>query len=241
MLVFVLLFAAVAFLGRAAAAESVVFACNEFPPYKMENSDTGLPGFDVEFLEEAFKRSGIAIEIVYMPWIRALKEAKDAHVDGVCSCSRTEERDSYLLYSEPLGKASSGLFSLAENDPAQPARLEEVRGKTIGVIRGYNLIENLEKAGIEDFILLSSEQQAARMLLRNRLDYYYGYEAPTRFYLKQLGDAERFRYNEISHREYFSCFSKNVAGSTTLLKRFNEGLKQIKDDGTHQAILEKYR
>jgi len=77
-------------VSPAYAENSVLFACNEFPPYKMEKSESGLRGFDVEFLEEAFNRAGIPLNIVYMPWKRSLAQAQIGKVNGICSCSRTE-------------------------------------------------------------------------------------------------------------------------------------------------------
>ena len=83
------------------AENSALFACNEFPPYKMKKSASGLPGFDVEFLKESFKRVGISLDIHYMPWKRALEQARKGEVNGVCSCSRTPEREKDFL-SNPL-------------------------------------------------------------------------------------------------------------------------------------------
>jgi len=229
------------FDGTARSAEPVVFACNEFPPFKMENSDTGLKGFDVDFLEEIFRRADIALKIVYLPWKRALREAQRGEVNGVCSCSRTAERDSYLTYSAPLGRASSGLFSLAENKFPPLKKLEEIESKSVSVILGYNLIENLAAAGIQNIVQVASEIQGAKVLINGRTDYFYGYKEPVLFNLKQLGTSEGIAYNEIAYSEYYACFSKNAKGMDLLVERFNRGLKTIQADGTYDQILSKYR
>ncbi len=227
--------------GTALASDSVVFACNEFPPYKMENSESGLPGFDVEFLEEVFKRAGIDLIITYMPWNRALNEARYGRVAGVCSCSSTKEREEYLYFSDPLGKASSGLFSLTENDFSEVSRVEEIGDKFVGVIKGYNIVENLHSAKIKNIVELTDETQGLMMLLRGRIDFYYSYAAPTRFYLKQQNITSKVTYHEIAYGNYYSCLSKNTDGAEDLLKIFNAGLQQIKNDGTYDKILAKYR
>jgi len=221
--------------------ETAVLACNEFPPYKMENSSSGLPGFDVEFLHEAFNRVGVKPEILYMPWKRALESAKKGKVHGICSCSKTPDRENYLTFSDPLGKASSGLFSLTEQNFPKLKTLEEVGAKSIGTITGYNLNRKLRAAKLQNTIELDSERQGLRMLLIGRIDYYYSYEAPTRYYLAALDMAEQVQYQELAFTNYFTCFSKKAAGTEELLKKFNVGLSEIKADGTYARILEKYR
>lgn len=223
------------------ADSSVVFACNEFPPYKMENSASGLAGFDVEFLKEAFMRVGISLNIQYMPWKRALEEARQGRVNGVCSCSHTKEREKYLSFSSPLGKASAGLFSLTENNFARLGTIEAIGSQSVGVIRGYNILKNLYAAGTENIIELSSERQGLQLLLKGRLDYYYSYESPARFYLARLKQSDKISYDEIDFSNYYSCFSKSSEGSEILLEKFNAGLALIKEDGTYDKILAKYR
>ena len=229
------------FGGTAFADNSVLFACNEFPPYKMENSASGLRGFDVEFLEEAFKRVDISLEIQYMPWKRALEQARTGKVNGVCSCSKTRGREAYMLFSAPLGKASSGFFSLAKREFPKLDTIDKIGNHSVGVIRGYNLLENLENAGAKSIYELSNELQGLNLLLKGRIDYYYSYDAPTRYYLAQLKQSADVYYNEFTVKDYYSCFSKAAGGAEELLKKFNTGLSQIKNDGTYEEILAKYR
>ncbi len=221
--------------------EPVVFACNEFPPYKMENSDSGLSGFDVEFLRQSFKRVGVDLKIQYMPWKRALEEARQGRVNGVCSCSQTKERTEFLYFSDPLGKASSGVFSLTKNNFPKLKTVDEIGTRPVGVVRGYNIIENLKEANVPNIIELSDEQQGLKVLLNGRIDFYYTYEAPTRYYLGQQNKSKEVVYHELSFTNYYSCFSKSANGSKTLLKQFNAGLAEIKKDGTYDKILAKYR
>ncbi|MEH6404393.1 MAG: transporter substrate-binding domain-containing protein [Sneathiella sp.] len=227
--------------GPALGDGSAVFACNEFPPYKMEKSASGLPGFDVEFLKESFRRVGISVDIQYMPWKRALEQARKGQVNGVCSCSRTQEREEYLYFSSPLGKASSGLFSLIENNYSSLNTIEEIGSQSVGVIRGYNLLENLHEAKAKNIYELSNERQGLKMLLKGRLDFYYSYEAPTRYYLAKQKHSDKIFYKETTLKHYYSCFSKASEGSEKLLEKFNAGLALIRNDGTYDKILTKYR
>ncbi len=228
-------------IKQAIAEETALFACNEFPPYKMENSSTGLPGFDVEFLRESFKRVGVTLEIQYTPWKRALDDARKGKVDGVCSCSSTREREEYLYFSAPLGSASSGLFSLSENTLKPVKSISQIGSKSIGVIKGYNLIEGLRDANVQNIFELSSERQGLQTLLKGRIDYYYSYEAPARFYLSESQESDKVQYEELAQTDYYSCFSKAPEGSKILLEKFNRGLAEIKADGTYTMILDKYR
>jgi polar amino acid transport system substrate-binding protein len=229
------------FLTVTAYAENVVLACNEFPPFKMEKSDTGLPGFDVEFLKEAFKRSNIELEIKYYPWKRALRLAEEGTVTGLCSCSKSPGREKFLVYSDLLGHASSGLFSLLQNHPSPKTDLSIVNGHSVGVVSAYNLEKKLVNSTPSRVDHIPNETLAANMFLNNRFDYYYAYEAPARFYLKKLSSTKPTTYTELDRAEYYACFSKKFKGYETYLQKFNEGLASIKQDGTYEAIMAKYR
>lgn len=225
----------------AVGAGEIVLACNEFPPFKMEKSDSGLPGFDVEFLTAAFAGSGTTLKIVYQPWMRALQSARTGKVDGLCSCSHTREREDFLVFSDPLGQASSGLFSVDDMGQPEITSLQDIGSKIVGVIRGYNLVGKLEAAKAREIVRVSSEIQGLQMLLHGRLDYYYSYEAPSRFYLKRLETVRTVKYHEISNTPYYSCLSRNSPGVEDRIRTLNAGLRRIRADGTNDAILAKYR
>lgn len=217
-----------------------VFACNEFPPYKMEKRDTGLRGFDVDFLTEAFKRAGISLKIKYVPWKRALRLAQTGDVTGICSCSKAAGREKYIEYSDPLGRASSGLFSLSKSNNIDEKNLNIINGHSVGVVSAYNLEEKIQGSNPSRIDKIPNETIALKMFLNNRFDYYYAYEAPVRFYLKQQPTHQAVTYTELDHKEYYSCFSKKFVGYKNLLQKFNEALRTIKSDGTYDVILSKY-
>lgn len=235
------------------ADQLVHLACNDFPPLKIEHpGSNGLAGSDVDLLRELFRRTGVPLEISYLPWKRAFAAAQDGRVDGLCSCSYAADREADFLFSDEIGRVSVGIFSLAQSGGAAPSAVDSLQalkqaglsGKTIGVVGGYALEEDIDKVGIPRD-LASDDERALDMLTRRRYDYLYSYEAPIKFLVRypRPGQAAtpQVAYREIRGSPYFLCLSRKVAGSDRLLGALNKALAGMHKDGTIDRILDQYR
>jgi polar amino acid transport system substrate-binding protein len=236
------LFFAFSPIGGVKAAESpVLMGCNNFPPFKIQENKNDLPGFVVEFIEEIFIRIKRPIKIDFLPWKRILRNAKTGQMGGLCSCSRTKERDAFLLYSNPLGKTSSGIFLLKKNGPLTIKELADLPEGKIGVVDGYNLKGHLIKAGKDNILNAINDQSAIKMLARERFKYLYNFDAPIFYYLRNHPNLKNIQYTNLSNNPYYACFSKKSPKSATLVKEFNKALSSIRADGTYEKIISKYK
>ncbi|NVK17591.1 MAG: transporter substrate-binding domain-containing protein [Methylocystaceae bacterium] len=214
----------------------LTFACNEFPPHKMEKSADGLPGFDVEVLKQAFSYSNININVEYYPWKRALENTKSGIVDGLCSCSKSQGRDTWLAYSDQMGSVGIGHFyhpNHNKSDHFSPL-------SPTAVVRGYAIQNDLAYQGIK-VIRVNNDKVGIRMLLNDRVKAFYSYRDTGKYILSKQPFDHHIEYSEARSSPYFTCISKKRPDYPTLIDQFNTGLKQLHETGAYDAIMNKYR
>lgn len=226
--------------GPVSAAERIRLVCNEFPPQKMEASEDGKPGFDVEYLREAFDRLGIALEIEFRPWRRAMAGVENKDFEGFCSCSRSVERDNWLAYSDPMGTVGIGVFLRNGPSPANVATMADLKSVTTAVVRAYNLHGELVGAGVSA-IPVTDDSKGLRMLLNGRVQAFVTFRETGVYLLSKLGPAPDVEYVEFRASPYFMCLRRSYPGYQALLDRFNKVFAEMKDDGTVERISSHYR
>jgi polar amino acid transport system substrate-binding protein len=192
-------------LNAARAAETVTLACNEFPPHKMRSSPDGLPGFDVEILQQAFARVGTRVTTHFMPWKRALSEVRTGNADGLCSCSRHPDRDSWLRYSDVMGTVGIGVFVKPGLEPETFKSWKNLATLKVGVVRAYNLHQELKASGLVPKAV-NNDTQGVKMLLKQRLDAFVTFRDTGLYILAQEKTNPGINYRELRSSPYFACF-----------------------------------
>lgn len=237
---FLLLLLAAGPFGPARAEQSLRFTCNDFPPHKIEHPGAdGQRGFDVDIITEAFRRTGWSLEIIFLPWKRALEYATRDEFDGVCSCSRAPGREETLLFSDEISAVSVGLFAL------DPAALEgvtavaELKDRSVAVVGGYNLEGELDAAGAK-VSAASTDKRALDMLLHGNIDLLYAYELPTRHFMRTKTLIKGIEYREMRRNPYYLCLNRHSARSAQAMADFNRALAEMKADKTMKRILRRY-
>ncbi len=220
----------------------VVLACNDFPPLKIEHPGAdGLQGTDVDAIAEIARRAGLRLEVHFIPWKRGYAEASEGIVDGLCSCSYREDRAAFFHFSEAIGKTSVGIFHAPGEAPDPIASLAQISGAhlgKVGVVKGYNLEDELDDANIAH-VSVSGDKQAYDMLVNHRLDHLYSFRAPIDFIaLHESGKV--VPYSEMRASPYFICLSKKVPDAAAMMPRINAAIAAMQADGTFDEIQRRY-
>jgi polar amino acid transport system substrate-binding protein len=226
--------------GLAWAAAPLRLACNDFPPHKIETPGAdGLLGFDVDIINEALRRTGWTAKISFLPWKRALEFAIRGDIDGLCSCSRTPEREATLVFSDELGAVSVGVFARDAAALGGIARIEDMKGRRVAVVGGYNLEGELSAAGaiVE---AASSDKNALDMLVGGNIDLLYGYELTTRHFMRTEAAPAAVDYRELRRNPYYFCLSRKLPEAEATMADFNRGLAEMRTDGSIARILARY-
>ncbi len=217
----------------------ITFACNNFPPLKIENNKGDYPGSDIEILRESFKKSNIEINTKFYPWNRALRMATLGQVAGLCSCSYTKSREKHFFFSKEIGSNSIGFFTKKDFQITDLKDFSQFKGREVGVVRGYNLEDELKKKKVK-VNLNSNELNILKMLKIGRVKALYSYKAVVSELMKKNEFIKEFKYTEVRRSPYYTCFSKAFLGSKENLVLFNKGLEIIRKNGEYGKILRKY-
>jgi polar amino acid transport system substrate-binding protein len=219
-----------------------------FPPFTdPDNDDLGLAW---EVCRAALESQEYEVSIAFVPWARALLEAKDGHYDGLLPAYRTEERETDFLYSEPLTSISIGLLKhRARIDIKYDNDLTHLKGLKIGVGRGYSTSKEFDRADYLDKYEVTATHQILKMLWLGRLDLAVGGIEYSKHYLKTLSKNPEYGGiaddivvvgSPLATRDIHLIISKKVKNAQQKLADLNQGLKKIIADGTYDRIVSKY-
>ena len=129
-------------------ARKYVFMDEPLPPYTYGRvGEISYRGLTKDIFDELFGRLGMCYEIRLVPWARALDNARHGSCDGVPLLIRTEERERFLAYSDPVVENRELLYFLpARMGDFQWNELDDLKGLRIGLVRGYTYAEGLMEA-----------------------------------------------------------------------------------------------
>lgn len=219
-------------------SEKIVAAADPYPPY----IDPGNPkqGISMQIVRAALASQGYEVEIRFVPWARALDGVKNGEYDILPNAWWTQERATFLLYSEPYMK-NEIKFIKRKGSPFEYQGLASLTGKTVGIVRGYGygdeflnatnfnkpevaeVLQNINKLVLGRIDLTLEDEIVARALIASR--------APN--LLKQI----EFTHNALSTRQLYVTSGLKNPRRKAIIAAFNKGLAIIKANGTLDTIL----
>jgi polar amino acid transport system substrate-binding protein len=140
MLRIILYLAVLSFPGQALAQPlpaEVILANSPYPPYVMPENQSGGPGIDMEIAMTALENMGVRTVVKLVPFKRVLAMLEAGQADLTTSLSHRAERDEYLYWSLPYRTDTSYIFFTRSDSAFEPERIEDLRGRKVGVVRGF--------------------------------------------------------------------------------------------------------
>lgn len=240
---FVAAFAALLLLfaqGAIAEDRKVDLAATEWPPFY--GADIPGNGFMTEIIVEAFSRGGYAAEISFLPWKRAFESTRDGKHDGLFTMWYRAERDEFFLFSDPLPANELVLF-VKKGDGTTFDGYASLKGKIIGVVRGYAPPPGFEQAGLRVSEARDDEENL-RKLLKGRVDMVLTDRIVAQHILNTTFTEEADSLNWLEPPVHVDIqhlvVSKLADNSDVLMVDFNNSLAEMTADGTLDAILRKF-
>ncbi|PAU74187.1 substrate-binding periplasmic protein [Halomonas salipaludis] len=206
------------------------------------SNTSGFRGYSWDIVRESFHSQGYTVELVITHWARAIANVKQGNADLLYPTGINRERQAYFSYSESPVNDAAFLVYVNRATDIEWRGLASLEGKTIGMVRDYNLGDEWNGyEGISKYPLNSIEQ-GFRMLQRERLDGFAGYETIWDKVLQQMGLQGQFdKLPEFgASREYVAGLKSNP-GTEQRLRDFDAGLQAIKASGEYQRIVEAWR
>ncbi|SDK90339.1 polar amino acid transport system substrate-binding protein [Maridesulfovibrio ferrireducens] len=223
------LFLAILFISAPAyAGQELLLATDSFPPYYYEKD--GKPhGLYCDLVALTFEQMNIAIKLSFVPWKRALFMAKNNISNGIMGILKTEERKKWLIYAEePISKTQIVIFH-RKGENFQYKDLDSLKGKRIGIVKGYSYGDAFTKSNIFSREEVSSLNLNFRKLLAGRIDLVAGFKAVGIHTLNKmnLSDKISFSHTPVHQSSLYLAFGLKP-GNKALAIEFSRILRKIK-------------
>lgn len=221
----------------------LTFPVVNYPPYIIISDDgESISGIDIEITKKAFAMVGIDVDFSYLPWKRIVKSMQLGLIPGTVSCSRRPSRIPYMLFSDELTSTSRIVLSRKELDTSSIHSIRDLANFSVVSVDGWGMEQQLIALGIPHTTAPDIEGGLKAVRYRN-IDLLYMAEYPALYQAKKLGIRKDVKVTPIVTEPVlplYLCLSKQYPESQELLLKFNQGLQQIKANGTYQAIRAKY-
>lgn len=216
----------------------LIICSGDFPPYN--SPKVAKQGPVIEISVEAFRRSGVATEVVFMPWARILKEGENAKC-AILGIWRNSQRDQQFDYTLSILEQELGFFvrrnsSYKTSDTEQGNKLAKL---VIGVERGSYVSPVLEGKGYT-FDIANSLLLNLRKLAKGRIDLAYGNKASGEYMINAEADLRGqliWVSPALESKAIYLAFSKNHPNKDQLIEAYNLGLSSMKADGSFKKTL----
>ncbi|WP_295297303.1 basic amino acid ABC transporter substrate-binding protein [uncultured Brachyspira sp.] len=206
----------------------------EFEPFEYRDGEN-IVGFDIDLINEIAKIMKQDIEVVDMAFDGLLPALQSKKIDIIIAgMTADEERKKFVNFTDPYYNTQQSI--LVHSDNKDIIGFDSLQGKNVGVVLGFtgDLIVsemsnvNAQKYGAtsEAIIALKSKKVDAVVL-----DY-----EPAKQYFNQNDDL-KLVITDSKNEEYAIAMRKE---DTELLKKVNDALNTIKENGTYDMLIEKY-
>lgn len=242
-IMFLLLVAALSWLAPAAHCQTnhIHFATVAWEPYfgpSLLNQ-----GYVADITREAFKRVGYSVDIEFVPWKRALHDAKLGYYNGVLGLYHSEERTKWITYSEPIAAVQLVFFSKKGRGITWDS-LVDLKTYTIGIEREFVYTDEFDNATYLKKEPVRKVELNLNKLIEGRIDLVAASRSVFLHYIKtshpgMLAQIEVLS-KPLSEKYIFNGFPKHDSNHKTIAVAFNKGLDLIKADGTYDKILKRH-
>jgi polar amino acid transport system substrate-binding protein len=228
-------------LTFAVRGETLRLVTDAWAPYVYEE-DGQATGLDYEITREILRRLGMQLELQFMPWKRCLLSLEQGHADGILDIFHLPEREAQMLFvEEPLSDVEFVLFH-ARNRPYPYERLEDLRGRVIGISPGYWYND----ATFRTSTLFRREEAPTHeanlgKLIRHRVDLVVNDRRAGLYLSAQLGLQEQVGYNRkaVGHDRMYLVL-RHDPRLARLAKDFADELRRFKREPAYAELQQRY-
>ena len=207
-----------------------------FEPYEYKEGDK-IIGIDAEIAQAICDKLGYTLVIDDMEFDAIITAVSTGKADfGMAGMTVTDERKKSVDFTDPYTNA---IQAIIVNDGESTVKTKaDLAGKAIGVQLGttgdiyVSDPENVKDAKVERF---SKGADAVLALTQKKVDAVVIDNEPAKKFVAQ-NPGTKILDEPFENEEYAICLKQG----SDLTEEFNKALKELKDDGTVQKIIDKY-
>ncbi|QDG77203.1 ABC transporter substrate-binding protein [Labrenzia sp. PHM005] len=226
--------AAVTVMSPAMAAD-INLTTEEYKPFNYTDGDK-IVGFGADQVFEVMNRAGLSYDVEMAQWSRAIGLAEKKADYCVFTASHTAERDPKFVWVEPLNVDRTLLMKKSGSD-VNPSTIEDAKAFTVGT-QSQDYTESLLKdQGFPKIDAAKNMETTLKKLDAGRIDLVAVSEA---FYNSLKKDGKDVDIAVVLSETVLSmaCNPGTNAGN---VKKMQDALKSMIDDGTQAKILANYQ
>lgn len=224
-------------VGAVLADTPRIGAEDDWYPYTAWRNER-IEGMSADIVRAAFAVSESPIELAHYPYSRCMELTRSG---SLAACFNTTPdsniRAEFLLPQEML--FSDDILLWGRNNADMIEDLDAIRDKRVAVTIGYTYGEYFD--GYTDIrrIPVRRDLNGFLMLQRDRVDYVIAFRGTTEALLRDNPElVGEFKALARVHRpRLYLSFSRHHPQAAALLRDFDAGMRQIRQDGTYQRIL----
>ena len=213
----------------------------QFPPYEMVADDgegyegTGFEGIDVEIAYALAQKLGLELQIDDMDFDAALAAAQEGKSDIVAAgVTVSEDRLLTMCFTDTY---ANGVQVVIVPEGSDIQSVDDLAGKVIGTQRGTTgYIYCCDDFGEDNVVSFDDGATAVQNLMSGKVDCVVIDNAPAQEYVS-ANPGLVILDTEYANEDYAIGMAKDNA---LLQAALNKALAELKDDGTIQAIIDKY-
>ena len=226
--------------GEDAGKKYVIATDTVFAPFEYTDDNGEFVGIDVDILAAVAEDQGFEYELQSLGFDAALAAVESGQADGmIAGMSITDERKEIYDFSDEYYDST---VCAAVKADADYASLDDIKGQTVVVKTGTQSAAWAEEIAEEYELKLVYKDDSAMMyqevLSGNAAACFEDF--PVMAYgVSQDNGLKLLVENQESYATPYG-FAVKKGENAELLEKFNAGLKNIKDNGKYQEIVDKY-
>ncbi len=217
-------------------AETLTMGTNaSFPPYEYVDDNGKIVGIDAEIAQAIADKLGMKLEIKDMEFESLVPAVKAKSIDlALAGMTVNEERKQSVNFSDSY---STGVQVVIVKENSEIKTVDDLKGKKIGVQAGTTSDTYCtDDFGEENVKQFSNGSLAVAALANGQVDCVVIDNEPAKNYVA-ANSGLKILDTEYVTEDYAIAISKD---NDELLKKVNNALKELKDDGTVDKIIGKY-
>lgn len=205
-----------------------------FPPYEYYEGDE-ITGIDAEIAQAIADKLGLELKIEDMEFEAIILAVQSGKADiGLAGMTVRPDRQESVNFSDSY---ATGIQVVIVKEDSDIKSLDDLEGKKIGV----QLMTTGDTYACEDFGEDAVEQynkgaDAVMALTQGKVDAVLIDNEPAKNFVAN-NEGLKILDTEYAVEDYAACLNKE---NNELLEKVNAAIKELKDDGTLQEIMDKY-
>lgn len=205
-----------------------------FPPYEYYDGND-IVGIDAEIAAKIAEKLGLELEITDMEFNSIITSVNQGKADmGMAGMTVSEDRLKNVDFSDSYAK---GVQVVIVKEDSDIKSIDDLTGKKIGVqLNTTGDIYATDDFGKDNVQQFNKATDTVLALTQGKVDAVIIDKAPAEVFVQQ-NEGLTLLSSSYADEDYAICFKK---GNTELQKAVNDALNELIEDGTVQAIIDKY-